>query len=159
MEKNIERFYKTLNDFLFELEENFPNMKEAVQKYSLKIEFKEEKDKIKYILKYFDNSKKYKDFITNSNGEVFKEQEVVELIPDIDFCKVWNVKYKSEQDKEKIWTSIWKFLQILFIISDLVNTIVNKKVEFEVVFVQVLILIPFSYDLIIQKLLLQLIHD
>lgn len=129
MEKNIERFYKTINDFFFELEENFPNMKESIQKYSLKIEFKEEKDKIKYILKYFENSKKYKDFITNSNGDVFKENDEVELIPDINFCKIWNVKYKSDEDKVKIWTSIWKFLQILFIISDLVNTMVNKKVD------------------------------
>ena len=129
MEKNIERFYKTINDFFFELEENFPNMKESIQKYSLKIEFKEEKDKIKYILKYFENSKKYKDFITNSNGDVFIENDEVELIPEINFCKIWNVKYKSDEDKEKIWTSIWKFLQILFIISDLVNTMVNKKVD------------------------------
>lgn len=129
MEKNIERFYKTINDFFFELEENFPNMKETIQKYSLKIEFKEEKDKIKYILKYFENSKTYKDFITNSNGEVFKDQENVELIPDINFSKIWNVKYKSDEDKEKIWKSIWKFLQVLYIISDLVNTMVNKKVD------------------------------
>lgn len=129
MEKNIERFYKTINDFFFELEENFPNMKETIQKYSLKIEFKEEKDKIKYILKYFENSKKYKDFITNSNGELFKEQENIELIPDINFTKIWNVKYKSDEDKEKIWKSIWKFLQVLYIISDLVNTMVNKKVD------------------------------
>jgi hypothetical protein len=129
MEKNIERFYKTLNDFLFELEENFPNMKADIQKYSIKIEFKEEKDKIKYILKYFENGKKYKDFITNSNGEVFNDSENVELIPDINFTKIWNVKYKSDDDKEKIWKSIWKFLQVLYIISDLVNTMVNKTVD------------------------------
>ncbi len=129
MEKNIERFYKTLNDFLFELEENFPNMKEVIQKYSIKIEFNDEKDKIKYILKYFENSKKYKDYITNSNGEIFTDKDDIELIHDINFSKIWNVKYKSEPDKEKIWTSIWKFLQILYIISDLVNTMVSKKVD------------------------------
>ena len=93
MEKNIERFYKTINDFLFELEENFPNMKEEVQKYSINIEFKEQKDQIKYILKFFENAKSYKDFITNSNGELFNENDTVELIPDINFSKIWNVKY------------------------------------------------------------------
>jgi len=129
MEKNIERFYKTINDFFFELEENFPNMKETIQKYSLKIEFKEDKDKIKYILKYFENSKKYKDFITNSNGDLFNDNDEVELIPEINFSKIWNVKYKSDEDKEKIWKSIWKFLQVLYIISDLVNTMLNKKVD------------------------------
>jgi hypothetical protein len=129
MEKNIERFYKTLNDFLFELEENFPNMKEEVQKYSIKIEFKEQKDQIKYILKFFENAKSYKDFITNSNVELFTDNDNIELIPDINFSKIWNVKYKNDQDKEKIWKSIWKFLQVLYIISDLVNTLVNKKVD------------------------------
>ena len=129
MEKNIERFFTNITDFFFELEENFPNVKADIQKYSLRIDFSEEKDKIKYIVKFYDNLKKYKDYVTNSDGSIFDKEEEVFLVPEINFTKIWNVKYKSDEDKEKLWKSIWKFLQILFVVSDLVNTIVNKKVD------------------------------
>ena len=48
----------------------------------------------------------------------------LELIPDINFSKIWNIKYKNEQDKKKFGKSIWKFYKFYICISDLVNTMI-----------------------------------
>jgi hypothetical protein len=129
MDKHINRFYTTLNDFLFELEGNFPNIKEQVQKYSIKIDFKNEKDKLKYIILFYNNLKQYNDYVKESNGEIFEKHSEVYLIPEIDFNNIWTVKYKNENDKEKIWNSIWNFCKILYIIADLIHSLVNKEVD------------------------------
>ena len=75
MDKHINRFFTTLNDFLFELEENFPNIKELIQKYSIKIDFQEEKDKIKFIVLFYNGIKEYNDNIKNNDGVIFNTVE------------------------------------------------------------------------------------
>jgi hypothetical protein len=129
MDKHVNRFYTTLNDFLFELEENFPNIKEQIQKYSIKIDFKEKNDKIKFILLCYKNLKEYNDFVKDSNGKLFESESEIYLLPEINFKKIWNVKYKNDVDKEKIWNSIWNFLKILYIIADLIHSLASKDVN------------------------------
>ena len=129
MDKHINRFFTTLNDFLFELEENFPNIKELIQKYSIRIDFKEEKDKIKFIVLFYNEIKEYNDNIKNNDGAIFNTDKEVNLLPNIDFKKIWNVSYKSKEDKITIWNSIWNFFKILYILADLINSLVNKNVE------------------------------
>ena len=129
MDKHINRFFTTLNDFLFELEENFPNIKELIQKYSIKIDFKEEKDKIKFIVLFYNEIKEYNDNIKNNDGAIFNTDKEVNLLPNIDFKKIWNVSYKSEEDKITIWNSIWNFFKILYILADLINSLATKNIE------------------------------
>ena len=128
MDKHIDRFYTTLNDFLFELEENFPNIKDQIQKYSIKIDFKEQNDKIKFIVLCYNNLKKYNDFVKDSNCNIFESESEIFLLPEINFKEIWDVKYKSNEDKIKIWNSIWNFLKILYIIADLIHSLVTKEV-------------------------------
>jgi hypothetical protein len=129
MDKHINRFFTTLNDFLFELEENFPNIKELIQKYSIRIDFKEEKDKIKFIVLFYNEIKEYNDNIKNNDGAIFNTDKEVNLLPNIDFKKIWNVSYKSEEDKITIWNSIWNFFKILYILADLINSLATKNIE------------------------------
>lgn len=129
MDKHINRFFTTLNDFLFELEENFPNIKELIQKYSIRIDFKEEKDKIKFIVLFYNEIKEYNDNIKNNDGAIFNTDKEVNLLPNIDFKKIWNVSYKSKEDKITIWNSIWNFFKILYILADLINSLATKNIE------------------------------
>ena len=110
----IEKFNSYLGTFINELTITFPEITDSVNKNYKDI--LEQKDNIvktdKYVKSYMNIIKPLSKDISNKNDSIFKTDKSVNILEDIDFTKLW-IKDINEKTRE----SIWKYLQILYVIG------------------------------------------
>lgn len=110
----IEKFNSYLGTFINELTITFPEITDSVNKNYKDI--LEQKDNIvktdKYVKSYMNIIKPLSKDISNKNDSIFKTEKSVNILEDIDFTKLW-IKDINEKTRE----SIWKYLQILYVIG------------------------------------------
>ena len=109
-----EKFNSYLGTFINELVITFPEIKESVNKNYKEI--LEQNNNIvktdKYVKNYMNIIKPLSKDISNKNDSIFKTDKSINILEDIDFTKLW-IKDINENTRE----SIWKYLQILYVIG------------------------------------------
>ena len=111
----IEKFNFYLGNFINELNTTFPEISEVLNKnyQDLMNQTQENINKTdKYVKEYMNVIKTYSKDISNKNDSIFKSGKTVLILRDIDFSKLW-IKDINEKTRE----SIWKYLQILYVIG------------------------------------------
>lgn len=111
----IEKFNFYLGNFVNELNTTFPEISDVLSKNYNEL-MKQTKENInntdKYVKEYMNVIKPFSKDISNKNDSIFKTDKSVNLLTDIDFSKLW-IKDINEKTRE----SIWKYLQILYVIG------------------------------------------
>lgn len=107
----INNFYKTLREFLVNLRKTYPELKEDLDNYYIYIKKTKKK---KFIKKFMNNLQPYAESISKNDESIFKKNEQVNILRNIDFTQIFK---RSNDSNKKI---IWQYLQSLFILGNFI---------------------------------------
>ena len=109
---------KIVKDFYRDVLTTFPEFKDNLKEYE--IEFLTEDKHGEKLYEYcLENYPQHFFNILYQNDEIFKDNEILNFLPSINFVNIW----KDEEISEKTRETIWKYLQlILFSVSKNVNS-------------------------------------
>ena len=117
MEKtNIEHFNSFLKQFIENIIESFDEYKEVITNYYKDLLESDTCNDDKYVKRFLNKTKDYKQFISEENNDLFKED--IYLLKNVNFKDIWNSGEISDNNKKKIW----EYLQTLYVLSE---TIIN----------------------------------
>ena len=107
----INNFYKTLREFLVNLRKTYPELKEDLDNYYIYIKKTKKK---KFIKKFMNNLQPYAECISKNDESIFKKNEQVNILRNIDFSQIFK---RTNDSNKKI---IWQYLQSLYILGNFI---------------------------------------
>jgi len=113
-----ENFYKILRQFLLNLRESFPEKTDEINEY---YKYVRNTKKSKYVKSFMKKLEEYSKSISHCDKSIFETDEPVYLLKNIDFRPFFN-----ESVSEKSQTSIWHYLQSLFILGNFITNTNNE---------------------------------
>ena len=113
-----ENFYKILRQFLLNLRESFPEKTNEINEY---YKYVRNTKKSKYVKGFMKKLEEYSKAISHCDKSIFETDEPVYLLKNIDFREFF-----TDSVSEKNQTSIWHFLQSLYILGNFITNTNNE---------------------------------
>lgn len=108
----LEKFNFYLHTFLKEIVTIIPEFSETVNNNYSDILENSTLNDIKYVKEYMSAIEKHQSEISSKNDKLFKGEESVLILKDIDFRELWS-KDLSDNTRE----NVWKYLQTLYVLG------------------------------------------
>ena len=126
VQTNIEYFNYNLKLFVLDIIKIFPELEETLREYYAVVLTEDSSNEDKFIKRYMRKMTDYKQYISQKNNDIFNES--IHVLKGVDFKELWEKK----EMKESIKTTVWDYIQTLFVIGETIvsdSNSIKKLVE------------------------------
>ena len=120
---HIEKFNNNLRLFVLNIISTFPEFSDILNEYYKELLETDQCSDSKYVKRYMLKMSQFKKQISSKDDSMFKES--VFVLKNVDFQIIWESEELSSSNKDKIW----RYIQTLFVLGDIIISSDDKVKE------------------------------